>query len=128
MRQPQLCTDTFPVEIEISYTLLACLQDHTIDQRGDIGSQVRIEAIKAVQAMVEYGMLEKDENATRLLAHVVGLAVEKLDKVRAQAWLCLQKCSERLPLRSLGSSWARYAAACTQSMLTCTDNVQLFNK
>lgn len=76
----------------ISDRLIDYLNDYTTDRRGDIGSQIRLEAIQSANII-----LQKD---SKLIVHpsriqnIVGclcrLAAEKLDKVRLQAWLCLQ--------------------------------------
>lgn len=66
-----------------------CLQDYTIDQRGDIGSLVRMEAIDAVTMILRKKLLNVEEEQ-KLIARICGLAVEKLDKVRYRAWGCLQ--------------------------------------
>ncbi|THC97944.1 hypothetical protein EYZ11_002581 [Aspergillus tanneri] len=68
------------------------LNDYTTDRRGDIGSLIRLEAIQAAKII-----FEKDSSPasfTPRIQTIVGclcrLATEKLDKVRLQAWLCLQ--------------------------------------
>ncbi|KAL4887473.1 tubulin folding cofactor D C terminal-domain-containing protein [Aspergillus karnatakaensis] len=72
-------------------SIIGFLNDYTTDRRGDIGSLVRLEGIQVAKAV-----LGKTQNVTSQ-AHVqeiVGclcrLAAEKLDKVRLEAWLCLQ--------------------------------------
>lgn len=68
------------------------LNDYTTDQRGDIGSLLRLEAIDSVIQLVEN--LRAMSNSTgffrRLIIPIARLAAEKLDKVRFQAWTCLQ--------------------------------------
>ncbi|QKX58538.1 uncharacterized protein TRUGW13939_05663 [Talaromyces rugulosus] len=67
------------------------LTDYTTDRRGDIGSFIRIEAIQAVQAIFEKRLDDsQQEHTERLLRCLCRLAAEKLDKVRFQAWTCLQ--------------------------------------
>ncbi|EGE83692.2 beta-tubulin cofactor d [Blastomyces dermatitidis ATCC 18188] len=68
------------------------LNDYTTDRRGDVGSFIRLEAIEAVNIIIESKvppgptpMYLKD-----LMGCVVRLAAEKLDKVRFHAWNCLQ--------------------------------------
>ena len=74
---------------QITQAIAASLQDYTNDQRGDVGSLVRIEAIKTVHAAWRYGLLNGKDEHRDLLALLCGLAVEKLDKVRNSAWFCL---------------------------------------
>ncbi|KAI9731387.1 MAG: hypothetical protein M1834_005293 [Cirrosporium novae-zelandiae] len=66
------------------------LNDYTSDQRGDIGSLVRLEAIKAVRVAWEQNLLEENDYKERTISPVVRLAAEKLDKVRFRAWVCLE--------------------------------------
>ncbi|KAL9117901.1 MAG: hypothetical protein Q9187_005556 [Circinaria calcarea] len=73
----------------ISNVLSNSLEDYTIDQRGDVGSLVRIEAIRVVQVALQHDLLD-EATKQRLVSRVVGLAVEKLDKVRFCAWSCLE--------------------------------------
>jgi hypothetical protein len=68
------------------------LNDYTTDRRGDIGSSIRMEAIEAVKVILE---LEVTPHSRRpylkaMIGHIARLAAEKLDKVRFQAWTCLQ--------------------------------------
>ena len=69
--------------------IVSCLDDRTIDQRGDIGSKVRIGAIKACAVLLERRLKSEDERQT-IIAKLGGLATEKLDKVRWEAWQCLR--------------------------------------
>lgn len=70
----------------------AALQDYSTDQRGDIGSLLRLEAINAVKAAFEHGTLQITKRGMRLLQSICVLAGERLDKVRARAWDCLTTC------------------------------------
>lgn len=73
----------------LSQALLACLNDYTTDRRGDVGSLVRLEAIDATAMVLKRGLLSIGERQN-MAARICGLAVEKLDKVRFRAWVCLQ--------------------------------------
>ncbi|MCJ1251940.1 hypothetical protein MMC30_009178 [Trapelia coarctata] len=75
---------------EISDATAKSLQDYTTDQRGDVGSLVRIEGIAVVHAAWKHGLLNESAEHRNVIGLVCGLAVEKLDKVRHRAWLCLQ--------------------------------------
>ena len=65
------------------------LDDYTNDQRGDIGSHLRIAAIEAVDIALLQSLLPEESRRT-LITRVCRLAGEKLDKVRIRAWRCLQ--------------------------------------
>ena len=82
-----------PVDLSIAQTesisrvILTGLNDYTIDQRGDIGSTLRLKSIGAAEAFV----LAMDFSfVTPLIQTTAKLAAEKLDKLRLQAWLLLQ--------------------------------------
>lgn len=70
--------------------LKTCLNDYTTDQRGDVGSLVRVEAIDAVGLALKYDLLGEQEAMRELVARACGLAGEKLDKVRFRAWAILE--------------------------------------
>lgn len=74
-------------------TLIVALSDYTIDQRGDIGSYVRMAAILAAGVGIEYGLfLALDpQQEMFLITRICSLAIEKLDRVRLTASLCLQR-------------------------------------
>ena len=64
-----------------------CLSDYTIDQqKGDVGSHLRIAALQATGLMLRRQMTH---DHSRLVTKVCGLAVEKLDRVRHRAFACL---------------------------------------
>ncbi|KAL4802284.1 tubulin folding cofactor D C terminal-domain-containing protein [Aspergillus unguis] len=74
----------------IADSLIGFLNDYTTDRRGDIGSLIRLEGIQAAKVV-----LQKTSDTTQLhVQNIVGclcrLAAEKLDKIRFEAWLCLQ--------------------------------------
>lgn len=62
------------------------LNDYTIDERGDIGSLVRLQALTCVDRLLSQNVLPEDsENLSTLQADILRLSLEKLDKVRARA-------------------------------------------
>lgn len=69
------------------------LNDYTTDRRGDIGSLVRVEALQGARVILQkhHGSTFRSECTQKLLGCISRLAAEKLDKVRFQAWLCLQR-------------------------------------
>lgn len=68
--------------------VLAGLSDYTIDQRGDVGSLLRLCSIDAVLRF-QQGGLDEDE-ATQFVKTMAKLSAEKLTKVRFAAWNCLK--------------------------------------
>ena len=76
----------------IASALQTCLEDYTTDQRGDIGSLLRLQAIEAVHvAWHSASLKDRQDEAQNLIALVCVLAAEKLDKVRCRAWNCLSE-------------------------------------
>lgn len=75
-----------------------CLEDYTTDHRGDVGSLVRVEAINVFhvfsQVMRPRNVVSEGDQillkSNKIFAMICGLAAEKLDKVRLQAWKSLQ--------------------------------------
>ncbi|KAL1838315.1 hypothetical protein VTJ49DRAFT_2805 [Mycothermus thermophilus] len=66
------------------------LDDYTTTARGDIGSNVRYEALRVARALwadmdTNFGQAERERLVSALFLRVLRLAAEKLDRVRAQA-------------------------------------------
>ena len=75
---------------KIQNVLARGLNDYTINEQGDIGSLVRLEALNA---LIKVWELEIDIDSTdTIVSHwtVHRLALEKLDRVRVQAVQCLK--------------------------------------
>ncbi|KAK6374852.1 hypothetical protein LTR64_002968 [Lithohypha guttulata] len=64
------------------------LSDYTNDQRGDIGSLLRLSSIEAVQSINSVHL--KSDSMRRFIRVIARLAAERLAKVRFAAWNCLQ--------------------------------------
>jgi tubulin-specific chaperone D len=65
--------------------ILVGLRDHTITERGDVGSKVRIAALNTLRALLDRFSLP-EHYETSLAVTAIPLALEKLDKVREAAW------------------------------------------
>ena len=74
----------------IVHCIFNCLDDYTLSEKGDIGSLLRAEALNSVSVLIDERLVDEDEGE-RLMARVGGLAVEKLDKVRWNAWNCFKR-------------------------------------
>ncbi len=76
----------------IATSVIDFLNDYTTDRRGDIGSLIRVEAVQAASILLKPG--SRLSSSSPVVRSVVGclcrLSSEKLDKVRLQAWICLQ--------------------------------------
>ncbi|KAI1197577.1 tubulin folding cofactor D C terminal-domain-containing protein [Nemania serpens] len=64
------------------------LNDYTTNARGDIGSLVRLEAVRAAKTLWQ-ARGSNQELVARLFPQILRLAAEKLDRVRAEAKLAL---------------------------------------
>ncbi|GAT21348.1 small nuclear ribonucleoprotein U)1a,U)2b [Aspergillus luchuensis] len=90
-----LATGVLPhidVTDDILNHLVRFLNDYTTDRRGDIGSLIRLEAIQAAKTVLEAGPSLPNQlpGVQDIVGCLCRLAAEKLDKVRVQAWICLQ--------------------------------------
>ena len=99
---------------ELIDILATSLHDYTIDQRGDIGSLARIEAIYAVGKAMDNGLLDDSAQCKALVALVSTLSVEKLDRVRFAAWGCLCACHSILsPVTLTASAFETVGQTCS---------------
>jgi hypothetical protein len=98
--------------------ILAGLEDYTTTARGDVGSHVRLQAIKATKHLWSL-VAQSDPDSTTartvassLLLPMLRLAAEKLDRVRveAQPTLALALRLEYVP--SLCLDWSGITSAC----------------
>ncbi|KAI9370607.1 tubulin folding cofactor D C terminal-domain-containing protein [Aspergillus egyptiacus] len=76
---------------DIATKLIGFLNDYTTDRRGDVGSLVRLEGIQAAKVVFNNvaGRM-RTPHIEDIVCCLCRLAAEKLDKVRLEAWLCLQ--------------------------------------
>jgi tubulin-specific chaperone D len=87
------------VDAQFSHCLIKGLQDHTINERGDVGSLVRHEALAVVRNVLNNCTLDDPNARKEFLSLVAVLAGEKLDKMRFTAWECLQEHWQELGLQ-----------------------------
>ena len=94
--------------------LETALQDYTMDQRGDIGSILRLEAISVLQEVA----MQRERPASKVLnpsLQVLStLAGEKLDKVRSAAWRCFSRLWKLLDDRYT-SDWSGVSEQANES-------------
>lgn len=65
------------------------LNDYTINERGDVGSLVRLEALIAIEHVWERGLWKQSPRRVACYRSAQRLALERLDKVRLAAAKCL---------------------------------------
>jgi hypothetical protein len=69
------------------------LTDYTIDERGDVGSLVRLQALTCVSRLLSLELLQQDSDRRQLLqSDILRLSLEKLDRVRGRAAMYRQQC------------------------------------
>ena len=78
-----------PVRIKLAAIILTGLNDYTIDERGDVGLLVRLEALLSLKEALKNEAVSRNVLNEDIEAAVVRLAVEKMDKVRTEAATCL---------------------------------------
>ncbi|KAK5060235.1 hypothetical protein LTR84_010120 [Exophiala bonariae] len=76
----------------ITTALVTGLTDYTNDQRGDVGSTLRLQTLEAVDAFrrTPFTTHEGEKLMEEVLPHVVKLSAEKLSSVRFRAWKVLE--------------------------------------
>ncbi|KIW21019.1 hypothetical protein PV08_01598 [Exophiala spinifera] len=80
-----------PTEAEKMAEVLCCgLDDYTNDQRGDIGSMLRLQSIETLDAYRKGSSQPSEVIGEAVLPYVAKLASEKLLSVRFRAWKCLE--------------------------------------
>ena len=62
--------------------LTSCLDDYTVDSRGDVGSWIRMAACESILPVFKYA---SDEDFNLTIGKLLRLSVEKMDKVRSVA-------------------------------------------
>lgn len=85
------------IELEILGSALhKGLNDYSNDQRGDIGSLLRLATLDATNFLCEMDVDGLNDLLADLMPSIVRLAAEKLNKVRHRACGCLTECWKRL--------------------------------
>lgn len=74
--------------------LTSCLDDYTVDSRGDVGSWIRISACESLLPVFKY---TSHDNLNLTIGKLLRLSVEKMDRVRIAAGQTL---------RTLALQWA----------------------
>ncbi|KAI9705641.1 MAG: hypothetical protein M1836_006397 [Candelina mexicana] len=97
-----LATGVLVITASMVISICTSLEDYTVDQRGDIGSWIRLAAIDAVTASSKHGAADWSSGQNEMFAGVCRLAAEKLDKVRIRAWACLQEAQGREHVATAG--------------------------
>ena len=88
--QPSLKKGEYATNASLIEALSHCLDDYATDQRGDVGSLLRLEAVNTTDSLLSHHTSLPQTSCELLLSKTSRLSVEKLDKVRNRAWSCLQ--------------------------------------
>jgi tubulin-specific chaperone D len=104
VRALQLAVDQHPASTSVDLLIVERianavhrgLRDYTIDERGDVGSLVRLQTISCTSSTFSNAAFTSAGEQTQVLqllrADIARLSLEKLDKVRLQAAQCRQQC------------------------------------
>jgi tubulin-specific chaperone D len=76
----------------VTRALLHGLNDYTNDQRGDIGSLLRLESLDVAEVVTKFRVQEAEILMAAVTPSIVRLAAERLNKVRHRASSCLKVC------------------------------------
>ncbi|KAF2488225.1 armadillo-type protein [Neohortaea acidophila] len=81
------------------------LNDYTIDERGDVGSLVRLQALQCTTCVLAKGDAVSDSSYLQILhADILRLSLEKLDRVRLAGARCKQQhLSSSMPATDVSS-------------------------
>jgi hypothetical protein len=87
---------------EFTKVIVEGLDNYTTDARGDIGSHVRLQAIRATKSLWQAPPGSQDSTSSQLFLKILRLAAEKLDRVRveAQATLAVAMSPQSVPHRN----------------------------
>ncbi|KXN88249.1 Tubulin-specific chaperone D [Leucoagaricus sp. SymC.cos] len=98
-------------------TLLSGLDDYTIDERGDVGSWIRVACVQGLTSCIVdlFSVAESIENFDdylpiqkyqQAIAGILKQGVERLDNVRSEAGTCFTRLLDLAPVRSAGHTWS----------------------
>lgn len=98
-------------------TLLSGLQDYTIDERGDVGSWIRIACVQGLTSCIEdlFSVAESITNFAEYLpvpsyqqaiAGILKQGVERLDNVRQEAGTCISRLLKLMPVQRAEFTWS----------------------
>ena len=97
--------------------LLSGLEDYTIDERGDVGSWIRIACVQSLTSCIEglFSIAESVDNFDEYLplskyqqaiAGILKQGVERLDNVRQEAGTCISRLLKLAPVRRVELTWS----------------------
>lgn len=106
-----------PLVQNVFETLLLGLNDYTIDERGDVGSWIRIVCVQGLTSCIEdlFSVAKSIENFEEYLplskyhqavAGILKQSVERLDNVRQEAGSCFLRLLKLTPVRSTEVTWS----------------------
>jgi tubulin-specific chaperone D len=99
------CTIPHLKNENVGEPLCAALDNYSSDQRGDVGSLARLEAVKGVSVLLSEVAKRREaganyHNIQPLVQRLFRLAGEKLDKLRFEAWKCIQMLLNQVDIQS----------------------------
>jgi tubulin-specific chaperone D len=99
------CTIPYLKNENVGEPFCAALDNYSSDQRGDVGSLARLEAVKGVSVLLSEVAKRREaganyHNIQPLVQRLFRLAAEKLDKLRFEAWKCIQMLLNQVDIQS----------------------------
>jgi tubulin-specific chaperone D len=99
------CTIPYLKNEHAAVPLCAALDNYRSDQRGDVGSLARLEAVKVVSILLsevskKRGAKANHHNIQPLVQRLFRLAGEKLDKLRFETWKCIEMLLTQIDIQS----------------------------
>ena len=109
-------------------TLLSGLRDYTIDERGDVGSWIRIACVQGLTSCIE-DLFSVAESVTdfadylpvssyqQAIAGILKQGVERLDNVRQEAGTCISRLSKLTPVQRAELTWSLPSLSLLQELI-----------
>jgi tubulin-specific chaperone D len=99
------CTIPHLENENVEEPLCAALDNYRSDQRGDVGSLARLEAVRVVSVLLPEWSKRREAKANHhdiqpLIQRLFRLAGEKLDKLRFEAWKCINILLAQIDIQS----------------------------
>ncbi|KAJ3566930.1 hypothetical protein NP233_g6689 [Leucocoprinus birnbaumii] len=115
---PNLIDRLSPALVQTIFgALLSGLDDYTIDERGDVGSWIRVASVQGLTSCIEdlFSVADSVDNFDEYLplsmyqqaaAGILKQGVERLDNVRQESGTCISRLLKLTPARSGELTWS----------------------
>lgn len=133
---PNLTDRLSPALVQTIFgALLSGLDDYTIDERGDVGSWVRIACVQGLTSSIEDLFSAADSidyfneylplpMYQQAVAGILKQGVERLDNVRQEAGTCISRLLKLVPVRSVECTWSLPGLSLLEELFLKVDTTQ----